>query len=72
MSEIPKPNLQQAISVLKGNREEWNTLTDFIRAEREMCFGDLGRCENPNEVMKIAGGIARLDELLQVLSPPTG
>lgn len=69
MSEIPKPTLQQAIAVLHG-RDEWRVVTDFIRDERERCFGDLGPCENPNEVMKIAGGIARLDELLQVLAPP--
>ncbi len=66
---IPKPTLQQAIAALEG-RDEWRTIINFIRDERERCLGDLGPCENPHDVMKIAGGIARLDELLQVLSPP--
>lgn len=66
---IPKPTLQQAIAALNG-RDEWRAVTEFIREERERCFSDLGSCENPHEVMKIAGGIARLDELLQVLTPP--
>lgn len=67
---LPKPSLQTAINELKF-RDEWKVIVQFIRDERERIFGDMGPAESPNEIMKLAGGIARLDELLQVLDPQT-
>lgn len=63
---IPKPTIQQAVEALR-DRDEYRTIVQFIADERERLFGDLGPAETPNEVMKIAGGVARLDELLQIL-----
>lgn len=63
---IPKPTLESALAELR-HRDEWKTIVQFIRDERDQLFSDLGPVENPNEVMKIAGGIARLDELLNQL-----
>ena len=40
----------------------------FIRDEREKFFGDLRLCESSNDVMKVAGSVAALDELLGVLA----
>jgi len=65
---LPKPPLQAAIEELK-HRDEYKVIVSFIRDERERIFADMGPAETPNEVMKLAGGIARLDELLQVLDP---
>ena len=61
-----KPTIQQAVEALR-ERDEYQAIVKFIKDERDRLFGDLGPAENPNEVMKIAGGVARLDELLQVL-----
>jgi len=66
MTPIPRPTLDAALATLNG-REEFDVVKQFIRDERERLLGDLGPCETPFEVMKIAGGIARLDELLQTL-----
>jgi hypothetical protein len=63
---IPQPTIQQAVSALR-ERDEFKVIVQFVRDERDRLFGDLGPAETPNEVMKIAGGVARLDELLQVL-----
>jgi hypothetical protein len=63
---IPKPTIQQAVEALR-DRDEYRVIVQFVRDERERLFGDLGPAETPNEVMKIAGGVARLDELLQIL-----
>lgn len=66
--ETPKPDIQTAVAKLRYS-DEYKVITKFIRDERERIFGDMGPAENPHEVMKLAGGIARLDELLQVLDP---
>jgi hypothetical protein len=65
---IPKPTIQQAVEALR-DRDEYRTIVNFIEDERDRLFGDLGPAETPNEVMKIAGGVSRLDELLQILDP---
>lgn len=65
---LPQPPLQAAIAELH-HRDEYKVIMRFIRDERERLFGDLGPAETPHDVMKIAGGIARIDELLQVLDP---
>jgi hypothetical protein len=63
---IPKPTLDAAIATLK-DREEYKVILDFIRDSREQCLADLGPASDPNEVMKLAGGVSRLDELLSIL-----
>lgn len=63
---IPRPTIQQAVEALR-DRDEYKTIVQFVYDERDRLFGDLGPAETPNEVMKIAGGVARLDELLQIL-----
>lgn len=64
---IPRPTLAQAIAELK-NRDEWKIVIDEIRELREATLADLGPCKDPYEVMKLAGGTARLDELLAILN----
>jgi histidinol-phosphate/aromatic aminotransferase/cobyric acid decarboxylase-like protein len=67
MTPIPKPDIQTAVEALR-DRDEFNVIVQFIRDEREKFFGDLRQAESSNDVMKIAGSIATLDELLSVLS----
>ena len=67
MSNLPQPTLEAALTELRS-RDEFKVVLQFIRDERERLFADLGPCETPHEVMKIAGGVARLDELLNALS----
>jgi len=51
-----------------SDREEYHAIVQFIRDEREKFFGDLRLCESSNDVMKVAGSVAALDELLSVLA----
>lgn len=67
MTPLPKPTVQQAIEVLT-DRDEFKAIVQFVREERERFFADLRQCVETNEVMKIAGSIATLDELLTLLS----
>jgi hypothetical protein len=67
MTPLPKPTVQQAIEVLT-DRDEFKVIVQFIRDERERFFGDLRQCVETNEVMKVAGSIATLDELLTLLT----
>ena len=67
MTPLPKPTVQQAIEVLT-DRDEFKVIVQFIREERERFFGDLRQCVDTNEVMKVAGSIATLDELLTLLT----
>ena len=64
---IQKPDLHTAIDSL-ANKDEFAVVLDYIAQERDRFFGDLRSAEGPNDVMKIAGSIAALDELLQVLT----
>lgn len=66
MISIPRPTLNQAIAELAG-RDEFRTILAFIQDERERFFGDLRQAETPHDVMKLAGSVATLDELLQTL-----
>jgi hypothetical protein len=59
--------LQEAIKKL-NHLDEWKVVIDEIRALREATLADLGPCKDPYEVMKLAGGTARLDELLAILN----
>jgi hypothetical protein len=67
MTPIPKPSIQTAAEALR-DREEYAAILQFIHDEREKFFGDLRLCESSNDVMKIAGSVAALDELLGVLA----
>ena len=67
MTQIPKPDIRTAVEALR-DREEYTAILQFIRDEREKIFGDLRLCESSNDVMKVAGSIAALDELLSVLT----
>jgi len=63
---IPRPTLEQSVIAL-SDRDEYKTILDFIRDERDRFFGDMRQAEAPNDVMKLAGSIATMDELLQTL-----
>jgi hypothetical protein len=67
MTPIPKPDIQIAVEALR-DREEYAAILQFIHDEREKFFGDLRLCESSNDVMKVAGSVAALDELLSVLN----
>jgi len=67
MTPIPKPDIQTAVEAL-SDRDEFKAIIQFIRDEREKFFGDLRLCESSNDVMKVAGSVAALDELLSVLN----
>jgi hypothetical protein len=66
MTTIPKPDISQAVHSLR-ERDEYKVIMTFIRDERDRFFGDCRQCENPNDVMKLVGSIAAMDELLTYL-----
>lgn len=68
MTTLPKPTIQQAVAELQ-HRDEFKVIVQFLRDERERFFGDLRQAENPNDVMKLAGSTATLDEIIQLLQP---
>ena len=67
MTPLPKPTIQQSVEAL-SDRDEFKAIVQFVRDERERFFADLRQCVDTNEVMKVAGSIATLDELLTLLS----
>ena len=64
---IPVPTLQEAVAILVNN-EEFKVFLSFLEDEREVFIANLRQAENPNEVMKLAGSISTLDEILQFVS----
>lgn len=66
MTTFPKPTIQQAVDAL-ADRDEFKAIIQFIQDERERFFADLRQCVSENEVMKIVGSVATLDELLSLL-----
>lgn len=66
MTPLPKPTIQQAVDAL-SDRDEFKAIIQFIQDERERFFADLRQCLSENEVMKIVGSVATLDELLSLL-----
>lgn len=66
MTPLPKPTIQQAVAAL-SDRDEFKSIIQFIQDERERFFADLRQCVDNNEVMKIVGSVATLDELLSLL-----
>jgi hypothetical protein len=67
MTPLPKPTIQQSVEAL-SDREEYHAIVQFIHDEREKFFGDFRQAESSNDVMKLAGSISTLDELLSVLA----
>jgi len=67
MTSLPRPTLEAALAEL-NTRDEFRVVLTFIREERERFFGDLRQAENSNDVMKIAGSVAALDELIRQLA----
>jgi len=65
--EAYNPDLAQSVEKLRG-LDEYRVVLEFIRLERERFVGDLRQAESPNDVMKIAGSLATLQELLETLS----
>jgi hypothetical protein len=61
---IPVPTLQDAVAILVNN-EEFQVFLSFLEDERQTFISSLRQAENPNEVMKLAGSISTLDEILQ-------
>jgi hypothetical protein len=61
---IPVPTLQDAVAIL-ANNEEFQVFLSFLEDERQTFISSLRQAENPNEVMKLAGSISTLDEILQ-------
>jgi hypothetical protein len=66
MTPLPKPTIQQAVDAL-SDRDEFKAIIQFIQDERERFFADLRICADTNDVMKIVGSVATLDELLSLL-----
>ena len=64
---IPIPTLPEAVAIL-ANNEEFKVFLSFLEDEREVFIANLRQAENPNEVMKLAGSISTLDEILQFVS----
>jgi len=64
--ETPRQTVTEAINHLK-HRDEYKLLLDFIKQLRDETIADIGGCKDPYDVMKLAGGTARLDELLTIL-----
>ena len=68
MSNLPRPSLEQAIQILKRNRDEYNVVLDFIQSEREQRFSDMAPSMTPYEVMSYKGEICALDAILLTLA----
>ena len=64
---MPVPTLQEAVAILNNN-EEFKVFITFLEDEREVFIAGLRQAENPNEVMKLAGSISTLDEILQFVN----
>ena len=63
---LPNTSREDWVRSLK-DREEYKGIMQFVRDERDRFFGDLRNCANQDDVMKVAGSIAVLDELLTLL-----
>jgi len=63
---IYKPTLPDALAILKNN-DEFNVFIEFLVDEREAFIGQLRQAEGPNDIMKLAGSISTLDEILQLV-----
>jgi hypothetical protein len=64
---IKKANFDTAIQNLR-NTEDYKVVLEYIREERERMLGDFSVCIESNSVMRNAGRISAIDELLQIIS----
>lgn len=64
---IALEDVQKAATRMIGN-DDFEIVIEFLSQERERLFADLRQAENPNDVMKIAGSVAALQELIEILS----
>lgn len=67
MTQLRKPSIEEACEILR-DRDEFRVILQYIRDERERFFGDLRHAATSDDVMKIAGSVATLDELLTILT----
>lgn len=65
MDIIRKPTLKESIQNL-AHRDEFQVIISFIKDERDRFFSDLRQTKDTNDVMKIAGSISTLDELVSL------
>lgn len=63
---IPRPTLNQALERLH-TMDEFKTVIDFLKGEREAMLGDFSIMDDEKSVMKHVGGISRLDEIIRLL-----
>jgi hypothetical protein len=63
---IYKPTLADALAILKNN-DEFSVFIEFLVDEREAFIGQMRQAEGPNDIMKLAGSISTLDEILQLV-----
>jgi hypothetical protein len=61
-----KPTLPDALAILKNN-DEFSVFIEFLVDEREAFIGQMRQAEGPNDIMKLAGSISTLDEILQLV-----
>lgn len=61
-----KIELADAVRRLQGS-DDFRVVLDFIAQEKDAFLSDLRQAESPNDVMKIAGSLATLQELLKTL-----
>jgi hypothetical protein len=66
MTPLPTPTFQQAVDAL-SDRDEFKAIIQFLQDERDRFFADLRQCDETNGIMKIAGSITTLDELISLL-----
>ena len=62
---LPRPTLAEAINILQDN-QEFSVFMEFIAEEKDAFIAQLRQAENPNDVMKLAGSISTLDEVLKM------
>lgn len=61
-------DLNTAIDRLKSHREEWDTLISYLEIEREKFLADLRQAATSDDVMKLAGSIATITEMIELLA----
>lgn len=66
--QIPDLTLDKAVAAL-GYREEYQFILETMRQERERLFKELGPLTDAHEVVKLAGRITGVDEMLDLLTP---
>jgi hypothetical protein len=59
----PRPELHEAIAMLKGH-PALEAIIASIADEREAMIGRFASCVNDGEAMKTAGGVAAIDRIL--------